>query len=232
MFDYSDSPYPIRADLQAAHRFAWDAFAAPGTWWTGVERVTIAAAVRDAREGASEISPRHAELPAPALEAAQRIGGDLHSLNQGWFEGLKSQRLSDGQYIEIVSIAVILSNVDTFRYALGLPQEPLPAPQPGPSSQYVPAGVKSHESWAPIIPVLDLDGPEGDLYFGGKRMANVITAMSLVPDAVRLLNVVQTASYVGHTAQGLDMGDGGRAIGREQIEFIAGRVSAINQCFY
>ena len=32
----------MRADLVDAHRLAWEHIAAPGTWWSGVERVELA----------------------------------------------------------------------------------------------------------------------------------------------------------------------------------------------
>ena len=54
--------------------------------------------------------------------------------------------------------------------------------------------------------------------------------MSLVPDAVRDLRILSAAQY-----QPLDKaGDFAyrRALGREQVELVAGRVSAINECFY
>ena len=33
---------PVRADLADAHRLAWEHIAAPGTWWSGAERVELA----------------------------------------------------------------------------------------------------------------------------------------------------------------------------------------------
>ena len=49
MFDYSDLPFPVRADLAAANRRAFERIAAPGTWWSGEERVGLAAESRLAR---------------------------------------------------------------------------------------------------------------------------------------------------------------------------------------
>lgn len=72
---------------------------------------------------------------------------------------------------------------------------------------------------------------EGDLWSPGKG-ANVIRALSLVPDAVRDWLSLAAAQYIAVS----DMGNFGthenRAIDRMQMELVAGRVSAINQCFY
>jgi len=65
-----------------------------------------------------------------------------------------------------------------------------------------------------------------------QRSANVIAAMSLVPDAVRLLRTQSAAMYLEMSDIGNPASNGDRALSRPQIELIAGRVSAINDCFY
>ena len=45
---YAAAPVPVRDDLLAAHRRAWQRLARAGNWWTGAERVAIAAEVRHA----------------------------------------------------------------------------------------------------------------------------------------------------------------------------------------
>ncbi len=47
---YANALVPVRDDLVAAHRRAWERLARPGTWWSGAERVAIAADVRSAAE--------------------------------------------------------------------------------------------------------------------------------------------------------------------------------------
>ena len=46
--DYGRAQVPVRKDLVAAHRFLLDHVRSPGTWWTGEERVAIAAESRQA----------------------------------------------------------------------------------------------------------------------------------------------------------------------------------------
>jgi hypothetical protein len=70
---------------------------------------------------------------------------------------------------------------------------------------------------------------EADL-FGGSRTGNVIRALSLVPDEVRGLKDLSAAHYLAMDEM-IDL-DKGRSIDRRQVELIAGRVSALNECFY
>lgn len=231
-FDYSS--FPIREDLLEAHRFAWEQFAHPGTWWSGRERVAIAAEARKSQWGTEVPSELQGLLPENALEATRRISADLHHLSKAWYENLLDDEFTDGHYVEIVSICSILANIDRFYYLLGLPLEPLPEPVQGEPTRYRPeAAALSDNAWVPMISAMAaLDSPEADLYDGAKWTATVITAQSLVPDAVRLLHFVQNRHYVLHVNGALDMGEGGRTISREQIEYVAGRVSAFNECFY
>src|SRR5437870_13528526 len=46
---YSAALVPVRDDFAAAHTRFWKRLASPGAWWTGPERVAIAAEVRQAR---------------------------------------------------------------------------------------------------------------------------------------------------------------------------------------
>lgn len=64
----------------------------------------------------------------------------------------------------------------------------------------------------------------------GGRSAYVIRALSLVPDEVRAWQELAEAQYLSSARM---MGfDTGRAIDRSQMELIARRVSALNECFY
>ncbi len=47
-FQYEHSPHPIRPGLSESYRQYWQSLASPGTWFTGAQRVAIAAEVRNA----------------------------------------------------------------------------------------------------------------------------------------------------------------------------------------
>ena len=70
------------------------------------------------------------------------------------------------------------------------------------------------------------------LWYEGMPMApNVIAAMSLVPDAVRDLRRLSDVHYISD-AQVANPFARGEVLSRPQIELIAARVSALNECFY
>ena len=80
-----------------------------------------------------------------------------------------------------------------------------------------------------MIDVEDATGPDADLY-GGGFVPNIMRALSLVPDEVRALRTATSSHYVPVA----DIPDVTvrRTLDRTQMELVAARVSAINQCFY
>lgn len=243
-FSYSNSPYPIRPDLISAYQDAWHKLANPGTWWTGAERVAIAQEVRNARECAfcleqkQALSPfapvpgehiRTTELGAEVLDVVHRLTTDPSRLTGDWVETLTTDVISKGHYVEILSVVVTTLCIDSFNQALGFEVEPLPEPLPGQPTQYQPEGLESETAWVPMIG--ELGANEEDLW-PENRSANVIRAMSLVPDAVRLLKSLSSVQYLEMQDVANPAADGGRSTSRAQMEFIAARVSAINDCFY
>ena len=61
--------------------------------------------------------------------------------------------------------------------------------------------------------------------------ANVIRAMSLVPDEIRTLKDLSTAHYLKNS-QVRDPKASRGPLSRAQMELIAGRVSVLRECFY
>jgi hypothetical protein len=64
------------------------------------------------------------------------------------------------------------------------------------------------------------------------QTANVLRAMSLVPDAVRHLGVQSAVQYVDMPNVRNFESSGQLGLSRPQIELVAARTSAINDCFY
>lgn len=246
-FDYESVSWPVRDELPEAHREAWQGLAQPGAWWTGGERVAIGEEVRRAPECAlcaerkQALSPfsvdgahDHAErsvLSDVAIDAAHRLVTDASRLSRSWVEKLEAQGLSDGQYVELLGVVVTVISIDSFHRGLGIALEPLPAPQEGTASGRRPAGLEHDTAWVPMIGVGKAQGEDADL-FSGRQTANVIRAMSLVPDAARTLKSLSAAQYVPVWAVGDPSWAKGRALERPQIELVAGRVAALNECFY
>ncbi len=243
---FEGSPVDVREDIVAAHSLFWRRLAQAGTWWSGAQRVAIAAEVRAARacrlcgERKAALSPHavsgehdcseegRAALPDVAIDAVHRVTTDASRLGKTWLEKTLAGGISDAQYIELVDVVVAVTSIDFVCRGLGAALHPLPEPVPGEPSRVRPASARMEEAWLPMIPSGGARGSEADLWRG--RTGNVIRAMSLVPEAVRDLKSLSAAHYLA-VEQVTDPGVG-RTLTRPQIELLAARVASLNQCFY
>jgi hypothetical protein len=241
---YAAAAVPVRQDLPAAHRRAWHRLSRAGNWWTGAERLAIAAEVRNAwqcrlcRTRKAALSPYTIEgthdsvgkLPASAIDVIHRVVTDSGRLTEAWFaKTMGTLEITDEQYVEIVGVIVTVISIDSFCRGVGVPLHPLPHPEPGEPSHYRPATAQLEAAWVPMIPAAQATGLEADLW-GVGRVGNVIRALSLVPDAVRQLMDLSDAHYIPRERI-MDFAYG-RSLSRAQMELIAGRVSSLRGCFY
>ena len=244
-FDYQSAPYSIRSDIPDAHRAYWQQLAAPGTWWTGEERVAIAQEARNAPDCAfckarkQALSPYTFEgqhdhsgnLPEIVVDAVHRVVTDQNRITQAYVDTNAADGLSKGAYVELVGIVVAVVCIDEFHRALDLPLEILPQPQPGQPSNYQPAHLVEDMGFVPTVPPAGAVGAESDLWPSGFA-ANVVRALSLVPNALREWRALAAAQYIALEQMRDFFQDETRAINRLQMELVAGRVSAVNECFY
>jgi len=244
-FQYDNSPYPIRSGLATAHQDYWQVLSGPGTWFSGAQRVAIAAEVRNAVncplcvERKLALSPNSVKgehlcgdlLTPIAVDAVHRVITDQSRITQAFVDESAAQGLSEEQYVELVGIAVTVLSIDEFNRALGLPLEPLPEPEAGEPTCYRPALAERGTGFVSMLPANGAVGKEADLW-KLDRTANVLRALTLVPNAVREWMAVGDEQYL--SMQGMtqfsDFTD--RALNRMQIELVAGRVSSYNECFY
>lgn len=246
VFSFEESPLPIRADLQQAFRENWGWVSQPGNWWSGSERVEVAAEVRNAAscslcaERKQALSPSMvdgahdrvgSELPEVAVDAVHRLTTDATRLSKGWLEKANADGLTDAKYVELLGITVCVYSIDRFHQAMGLPLEPLPMALSGEPSGYRPSSARLDAAWVPMIPANQAKGEEADLW-SPPSGANVVRAMSLVPDCVRQLKQLSAAMYLPMKQVADFNASGDLAISRPQMELVAGRVSAMNECFY
>jgi len=239
------APIKIRNDLAAAHSRAWERLGRHGTWWDGAERVAIAAETRHAlscalcRRRKEALSPAAIEgkhdslgvLPEVVVELVHRVRTDPGRLSERWFRGVIAAGLSEEQYVESLSIVAHVVAIDTMARGLGIDALPLPEPKPGLPSHYRPAGAKPGGAWIPWLEPADLSEAETGLYPAGRPAANIMKAMSLVPDEVKSFFDVVSHQYQGPLPM-RDFSREYRAISHAQIELLAARVSALNQCLY
>ena len=245
-FQYSKG---VRPDIADAHQDYWRKLTLPGSWWTSAERIAIAVASREALECAfcasrkQALSPyamsgEHASssdtkrvLPTLAVDAVHRIVTDQSRISKGYIESNQQQGLSTAAYVELVGIVVAVFSIDEFHRALGLPLEPLPEATDGEPDQYTPEKLASDTGFVPMIPGDGAVGQDADLW-SSKGSANVVRALSLVPNAVRDWMAIGDAQYLSFEGMGNFDQPESRSLNRMQIELVAGRVSAINECFY
>ncbi len=241
---YDVSPQPIRLDLIAAHQRAWRRLAQPGTWWDGAERIAIASEARQAmrcelcqqRQAAltpNAISGTHnnlGDLSEPIVEIVHRVRTDASRLTSAWYNQVLSQGVSDAAYVEIIGVVATVIAIDAFTHAMGLEPHALPEPSDGTPSRQRPLGAKLGLAWVPTVEPEDVTDSESDLY-EGLGGAHIHRALSLVPAEVRGFFDLDTAQYLPDAAL-RDYGREYRSITHAQIELLAARVSALNQCFY
>lgn len=244
-YQYTSSPYPIRQDLSQAYSDYWQILAAPGSWFTGAQRVAIAAEVRNAlkcpfcAERKSALSPytmagEHlcgSVLSAQATDAVHRAITDQSRITPQYIQDNAERGLSEEHYVELLSVALIVFSIDEFQRALGLPVEPLPEALAGEADGYRPANTEHETGFVAMISPEGAVGNEADLWPPSKT-ANVLRALSLVPNGVRHWMTVANSQYLSMQGMMNFTGPTGRAINRMQIELVAGRVSSINECFY
>jgi len=218
-------PEAVRPEVAGAIADAWARIAAPGTWLTGSERleaaeITLRAKAREIGEGRPE--PRDLDHPAEAglspleKEVLTRIAGEAWTLSRAWFDRV-TERLAPARYAELVAIVATVIPIQRFCRLLGCTLPPLPAAQEGQPSGVYPENVSDDGAWLPM-----------EVPWKG---ANVARALSVVPDENRMrLSLVRTMYSRPEAFAELEWTDW--PLTRAQVELLAARTSALNQCFY
>jgi len=250
---YDDVDYTLRSDFAEAHTRYWQRLQKPGTWFTSIDRIAIAQATRDARQCAlceqrkQALSPRTVSgthsgeetLREPIIEVVHSIVTHASRITKSWYQHVLERGLTEGEYIEIVGTVVAMVSIDSFADALGIAHRPLPeasadkdnTDELNPSCYHPTTAELTEDAWVPMLAKVNANTPEADLWPSGKT-GNVIRAMSLVPDEVRTLNDLSAVHYLPNAKVRQHGVDAGRVLNRSQMELVAGRVSALNACYY
>jgi hypothetical protein len=232
LVSYDDAPVTVRPDITSTHQAAWDRLSRPGTWWGGRERIAIATETRAApgcalcRDRKGAVSPyaidgehdRVRALPEPVVDAVHRIATDPGRLTERWYRELVDESIDAAAFVELLGVVITVVGIDTFGRALGVSAPDLPRPQEGEPTRVRPPGARVDGHWVPSVPAADPTTP------------NVRRALSLVPAEAQAFEEMGAVMYLPLD----DLMEFGRdrAISRPQMELLAARVSAINQCFY
>lgn len=244
--DYRDTGVPVRSDIVASQERAWQSLAAPGTWWTGAERVAIAREVRASRQCAwcaarkAALSPyavsgahvAASELAPAVVDAVHRVTTDPGRLTRRFVDDVIAAGTSDAQLVELIGVVCLVMLVDGFARAIGADAPALPDPLPGVPTRVRPAEAIDEGYFVPTIPYAIGARPELALFDPDAFVPNVGRGLSLVPAAVRTARDLMAAHYMTYAQVATDWEAPDRPIDRSQIELVAARTSAKNDCFY
>jgi hypothetical protein len=246
MLDVDGRAMPARAALMDAIEVAWRRLSQAGTWWTGAQRLAIAAEARAAehcglcRRRKAAVSPYgvsgthggsgHHDLPAEAIEAAHRLKTDASRITERWVREMCEGPLGEERYVEIVSVVAMVTLLDTFDDALGRPRRAWPEPIDGEPTRRRPHAARRDLAWvATLAP--EAVGPGDPNPYRQHGDKNIHRALSLVPQEVINFFDLDVEFYLkDHEIR--DFANEYRAISHAQIELIAARASAINRCYY
>ena len=204
-----DVSIPVRPEIPALFAREWSRLANPGSYWSGGQRVEIAAAARGARAGSSE---GDSSLSSPSANAALLLGATPARAGRSWVESTVGD-LGSGPYVELVGVVSRAAAVDAFHQAIGSALPQFPEPVAGdPTGVHDPAA-RSGPAWVPMV--------------GG---ASIIHALSAVPSEAEAQEDMHGPLYLTYE-QMKDL-QFTRGLSRPQMELVAARTSALNECFY
>jgi hypothetical protein len=236
---YADATYPVNQNLETIHEKQIEQLSEPGTWGTGAQRLAIATSVRQAsykyglqeesEDGESEVK---VDLPAAALEVVEKLTVSPKDFLEGTYDDAKKQGLGDEEYVEIVGIVSRLTCMDVFARGLGVPLRPLPQAKQGQPSRQRPATAKKEMAWVPTIPNFPEGGEDAKALYGENLKTYIVRGLSLVPDEVRMHLELEEAQYLPMGKIFVPDYQHHEGFTRAQCEVVAGRVSAINECFF
>lgn len=208
----------VRAALGSVH----EQLRRSGTWWDAEQLGLIA---RRARDGFAqranppwmrELPAEVAGLPSAALAVIDKIATDPGSVDRAWAHE-QIDVLGDGSYVELVGITAVAVMVHMYADCANETVVPLgdPADDAGVPSRLRPDGLGDIGAHVEMLEPFDY--------------ANVSRALSLVPSANLAFYTLVRPMY---SEAGFDELVWETPLSRPQVELVASRVAALNECFY
>ncbi len=169
----------------------------------------IAASARAARQGSP---PEQWSLPSSALQAASLLGATPARASRSWAESTIAD-LGPGPYVELVGVVSRTAAVDSFYRAVGSALARFPDPVAGDPSGVVDQAARLGAAWVPMV--------------GG---SSIVGALSAVPPEAEAQEDMHGPLYLTYEQMGDLQFE--RGLSRPQMELVAARTSALNECFY
>ena len=223
----------LRDDLRQAHQQAWQQISSAGDFWPAAQRISMVLAARAAvdcelcSKRKAALSPaahsgRHdgaAALPEVVTDFIHRLISDPGRLTKSLFDQVIASGISPAAYVEMISVVTTSVIIDTQHQALGCQLPALLPAQDGEPAGNLNLQAVDAGAWVPVT-----DAPADVADTGLPSIPNIVRAMGLVPGAVALF----FGTFRPHYA----LRDIPLSISQAQAEFVAARVSALNECFY
>ena len=223
----------LTEELKTAHETAWNKIAGPGDFFSGEERIEMIKAARDADDCELTLARKNAISPfavtgeyvgdylldSNTIDVIRRIASDPGRLTKAWFDQVIANGLAPEEYVEVVSVVTTSIIIDTLHQALGLAQPLLPQAREGNPRKVLNSGAIEIGAW---LPVLDVPSQTAD--HGLPKVPNIARSLGLVPGALQLFFGTFSPHYSLSNIQS--------SLSQDQAEFVASRVSAMNECFY
>ncbi|GMQ94431.1 MAG: hypothetical protein BMS9Abin12_1921 [Acidimicrobiia bacterium] len=210
MFDFTDSPVPVREDIKEAYRAIWMHFANPGPVFDAPQRSTVLAVARAAR---SDNTIETGLLPEFVETLATTLYSDPAAVD-GPIVRAAADSAGDPAAVETIGLVAMLSAVDGTHRALGIELEPLPEPQPGEPTGRIASGLKRRRTHIPM--------PQGA----------IPVALDLLPEVGTAYRASFGPQYITGPEMAFPDFERSPGLNRAQIELVSSRTSLINECFY
>jgi hypothetical protein len=240
---YNDSKYEVEQSLEQIHEQQLDQLGEAGTWGTGAQRIAIAARARQVgiEAGLLELPENSSIVPTENLPTiAKKIVDHLAHSPKDFGENSYQEALDGGlkeeEFVEIVGIVARIADLDVFARGIDVSLRPLPKVKAGEPSRKRPKTAKQELAWVPTVPNLPEGGDVAKDIYGVlppvAADAYIVRGLSLVPDELKKhieleevqympLKDVRDFNYQHH-----------KGLTRPQVEVVASKVSALNECFY
>jgi len=236
---YRDSEYPVRAALADVHMQQIENMVSPGTWYTGPERRAIAIAARRAACEAGLLEPPTGGLDHPETglkEIVHRVTAtvatSVQELGEDLYDETIAAGLSDVEYVEIVGVVSRIVDLDVFARGIGVAPRTLPPSRAGAPQRTRPETAVIEHAWVATVPNGPAGGDIGASLYHGHPMPYIVRALSLVPEELRAHVELEIAHYTRLDKLFDYEYQHHEGLTRPQAELVAGRVSALNDCFY
>jgi len=236
---YADSAYPVRADLEAVHAEQWDKLSAPGSWGTGAQRLAVAQEARAAGIAAGVLeapddngAESDADLPDLVRRLVHKLAVTPKDFLEPDYREARAGGLSDPEFVELVGVVSRATAMDVFARGIGVALRPFAPAQAGSPSREKSAKAVSELAWVLTVPNLPDGGADAEALYGGKPKPYIMRSMSLVPEEFRDHVAMEQVQYMPLERVPQFDFQFHEGLTRPQVEVVAGRVSAINECFY